>query len=98
MRLGKKHHFRLVNTVLVLVLSLLLGLVLVPVPVHAAPIIFKAKANNPNGFSPMTIGPLTIALGDALVVNEMYYGTGGEGTVSDRSEEHTSELQSPCNL
>jgi len=83
MRLGKKHHFRLVNTVLVLVLSLLLGLVLVPVPVHAAPIIFKAKANNPNGFSPMTIGPLTVALGDALVVNEMYYGTGGEGTVSD---------------
>ncbi|HEX9240434.1 MAG TPA: hypothetical protein VF910_07280, partial [Candidatus Bathyarchaeia archaeon] len=60
-----------------------LGLFLLPSPVHAAGIIFKAKADNPNGFTPMTVGPLTVALGDALIVNVMSFGTGGSGTVTD---------------
>jgi hypothetical protein len=31
----------------------------------------------------MNIGPLTVALGDALIVNVMWFGTGGPGTVVD---------------
>src|SRR5437899_4246728 len=47
------------------------------------PIVFKAKADNPNGFSPMTVGPLTVTVGDALIVNVMSFGTGPSGTVTD---------------
>src|SRR5438309_534319 len=66
----------------ILILSIL-GFMTAAPPVHAAGIAFKAKASNPNGFSPMTVGPLTIALGDALVVNVMWFGTGPAGTVTD---------------
>jgi len=68
---------------LLLTLSILGFTAALTPPVHAAGIAFKAKASNPNGFSPMTVGPLTIALGDALVVNVMWFGTGPAGTVTD---------------
>src|SRR6266849_6424828 len=82
MRLDRSFRPRSASIVLVLVLSIL-GLALASPQGHAAGIIFKAKADNPNGFSPMTIGPLTVALGDALIVNVMSFGTGGSGTVTD---------------
>jgi hypothetical protein len=84
MRLGHKRHFRRVSILLVLVLTVLGFTAALTTPVaHAAGIIFKAKADNPNGFSPMTVGPLTVALGDALIVNVMWFGTAGGNTVTD---------------
>src|SRR6266852_52817 len=84
MRLDRSFRPRSISIVLVLVLSIL-GLAVASIPIghSAGPIIFKAKADNPNGFSPLTIGPLTVALGDALIVTVFWYGTGGAGTVTD---------------
>ena len=78
-------RLRVPPSLAVLLLLIVLGFTaaLTTPSVHAAGIVFKAKADNPNGFSPLSIGPLTIAVGDALVVNIFWYGTGPAGSVTD---------------
>src|SRR5437867_1916111 len=80
----KPAFFRHTRTLLIV--AVVIGsLVLVTPPAHAAPIIFKAEAHNANspGNNPMTVGPLTLTLGDAIIVNIAFYGAGTTFTVTD---------------
>src|SRR5438445_3434275 len=78
-------RLRVPPSLAVLLLLIVLGFTaaLTTPSVHAAGIVFKAKADNPNGFSPLSIGPLTIAVGDALVAHVFWYGPGPAGSVTD---------------
>src|SRR6266705_2122783 len=82
---------------LLIVLGIVSGLSWVVNPVHATGIIFKAIASNGNvaQTNPFTIGALTVALGDALVVNIQWFGTGAVVTVTDtQGNVYTNTVQS----
>ena len=74
---------------------LVVGILISPNPVHgASSIVFKQKADNPNAAITITIGPLTVTSGDALIVNVQWTGIHPASTITvTDSQANTFTLQ-----